>query len=357
MKTTPNTEAFVLIQMSIDSYRQKFLEELKSISDTKIFVGKNHFSDQVKTRVSLDYQPVRNLFLFRRKLAFQIGTLTPGIWAKKVVIEMNPRVLSNWLILLIRRILLKESTLWGHFLGRQDNQVSQGLGRRLMIVLAGGSLIAYTESEGIKFQQAWPHKKVSVAPNSLVRECEMNFNGNSDRHDFVYSGRLSMDKNPDILLRAFARFLSLNESPSKLHIVGDGEMEVSMKLMADNLGLTNRVVFHGFISDHHELMKIYDKCISAVIAGFVGLSAVQALGFGVPLIYPAKSKYAHAPEVELLHSKNSIVSGNDYTGFTLALISAYNERAFWKEMGPMIVQELKTKHTVERMSSGFLNAI
>jgi glycosyltransferase involved in cell wall biosynthesis len=357
MRSEDSRVTIVLIQMSIDSYRQKFLEELSYISRLRVYVGKHHFSDQVRTRIDFDYEQVNNLFFLKRRFSFQVGVLRAGVLSNKVVIEMNPRVLSNWLILTLRRILCKKSTLWGHFFGRKDNITKQGWGRRTMIMLAGGNLIAYTEIEANRFRQHWPKRKVAVAPNSLVRESEISFNEGTKRHDFVYSGRLSKDKDPEILLRAFGRFIFSNESASKLHIVGDGELELNLKLLASKLSMADRVVFHGFISDHDQLKQIYESCIAGVTGGFVGLSAVQALGFGVPLIYPLKGGLAHAPEVSLLNSENSIPTSNDYLGFASAMNVAYINREILRQRGPMIASELRSNHTVERMSIGFLNGI
>lgn len=75
------------------------------------------------------------------------------------------------------------------------------------------------------------------------------------------------------------------------HIVGEGPMEQSLRSMADTLGLTSHVVFHGKVSDE-ERQKLYEQAHVFVMPvsqdtqdkeGF-GLVYIEAAAAGVPSI-------------------------------------------------------------------------
>jgi glycosyltransferase involved in cell wall biosynthesis len=63
-----------------------------------------------------------------------------------------------------------------------------------------------------------------------------------------YVGRLVPIKRVDVLLRAFARLRSTVPS-ARLSIVGDGECRGDLERLASELGVADRVRFHGYVSD------------------------------------------------------------------------------------------------------------
>src|SRR5690606_28820425 len=66
--------------------------------------------------------------------------------------------------------------------------------------------------------------------------------------NYLAVGRLTYQKGFDILLDAFK--LVLDQIPNaKLTILGEGELKDSLILQAKNLGILNRVDFHGFVDN------------------------------------------------------------------------------------------------------------
>lgn len=67
-------------------------------------------------------------------------------------------------------------------------------------------------------------------------------------YDFIYVGRLAIEKRPDFLIKAFS--LISNKNPQvKLLIVGDGPLLHQTKKMVQSLNLQNKIHFVGFQSD------------------------------------------------------------------------------------------------------------
>lgn len=67
-------------------------------------------------------------------------------------------------------------------------------------------------------------------------------------HDVVlFAGRLAVEKNIDVLIRAIARMKG--ENPPHLHVVGGGEQRPKLEALAKDLGVEERVHFLGYVDD------------------------------------------------------------------------------------------------------------
>jgi glycosyltransferase involved in cell wall biosynthesis len=111
---------------------------------------------------------------------------------------------------------------------------------------------------------------------------------------FVFVGRLVDWKAVDLLLQAFARVSE--ESSATLDLYGDGEERGSLKAEAHELGLDDRVTFHGFLpqtecakrlreADVLVLPSLYE-CGGAVVLEAMACSlAVVATNWGGPADY------------------------------------------------------------------------
>jgi len=102
-------------------------------------------------------------------------------------------------------------------------------------------------------------KLLRVPINIEVYKNDINYRNliraelNIDNDTFVigYVGRLSPEKNIDILINAFSKIINKKLLPinSKLIIIGDGLLMNSLKNLALKLGIKQNVIFPGFRSD------------------------------------------------------------------------------------------------------------
>ena len=105
--------------------------------------------------------------------------------------------------------------------------------------------------------------------------------------DFIlYTGIYKPRKNHGALLRAFREFLS-NESHANLVIVGplkQGEEE--LRRLADELGISKKVVFPGFVNDS-ELRALYSAArvyaCPSLYEGF-GFTVLESMACGTPVV-------------------------------------------------------------------------
>lgn len=80
---------------------------------------------------------------------------------------------------------------------------------------------------------------------------------------FLAVGSLRDVKGMDILIRAVARMDNIY-SDYKLNIVGDGKLRQYLEELVTELGLENRISFHGQL-DHTSLRDLYEGCLFCVI--------------------------------------------------------------------------------------------
>lgn len=94
-------------------------------------------------------------------------------------------------------------------------------------------------------------------------------------------GSLKDAKNHPLLLRAFAQ---LARPASTLMFVGQGENEPSLRALAQDLGIAERVVFAGFHADPSPFYATADLFVLS--SDYEGLPTVliEALSFGLPVV-------------------------------------------------------------------------
>lgn len=101
----------------------------------------------------------------------------------------------------------------------------------------------------------------------------------------LHVGRLSYEKNIDLLLRAFA-LVAERHPAARLTIVGDGPDREALAHLAGELGLGERVHFTGFVP-HEQLPALYQAADLFATASTIetqGLVVLEAAACGLPVI-------------------------------------------------------------------------
>lgn len=346
----------VVTQLAMPSYRQEFVRALElSGEDILLLVGDAQFGDGVVTDVAspIVTRTGRNRYLAGRRAVWQHGCLVRGFFARKLVIEINPRNLTSWLLLIGRLLTLRGTAAWGHAHSRRGPRPEHNRIRRVMESLCS-ELITYTETEAAELQALFPRKNVMPARNSLYSIEQMSrfeVGHPADRPDLVMIGRLVPDKKPLLGLEAFERARAALPADTVLHIVGSGPMEGAIADRVVESGLDAQVRCYGWVSDLHELAPIFQRCRGLLAPGYIGLNATQALYFGVPVIYPRDDP--HAPEIEALDASNSIVfETDDVAGCGEAIMSLYREP--WSFDCAQMARLARSKYSADRMVEPFL---
>lgn len=142
--------------------------------------------------------------------------------------------------------------------------------------------ITFQTSDGIAYFPDQIAQKAVVIPNPVDTAVQDRYEGIRS-HRIVTVGRLHKQKNHALLLEAFAEF-SGHFTDYELHIYGQGELEQELKEQAKRLGISEKVVWHGFCKDVRE--KIRDAAMFVLSSDYEGISnsMLEALSMGIPTI-------------------------------------------------------------------------
>ena len=104
-------------------------------------------------------------------------------------------------------------------------------------------------------------------------------------HTIISAGRLSDDKNPDVLMKALP-YIKKKIPDAILAFAGRGAAQDALKKLAEKLGVTDSVKFLGFV-DKPTLNEIYNASEAFAIASTSdtqSLVMMQAMACGLPIV-------------------------------------------------------------------------
>jgi glycosyltransferase involved in cell wall biosynthesis len=345
---------FVLYTVALPPYRHDCMAILADRlgTDWAAFAGNRLLNAAAWTRNDTPgYRPVSNWRLLGNRLLFQWGHWGDAIRADVAILDLNPRSITAWLLLGVRRLLRRRTLLWGHLHPRRGAGSPTASLRRFMRRQADGCLL-YSYIEALDVDRESPTERAWVAPNALYGRSELGLAGREERNTVVYSGRLDRDKNPGLLLEAFGRLAS-TDSALSLCFVGDGALEPDLRRRANQLGLTERVAFLGTIEEPEQLRELYSTARCAVSPGYCGLSLTQTLGFGVPMVVADNER--HAPEIELASlGYVQFFSANSESDLAARIAGCVRPP---DSARAALVSFMKENYSAEAMAEGVFNAL
>lgn len=125
---------------------------------------------------------------------------------------------------------------------------------------------------------------------------------------FVSIGRLAAQKNPSLLVKAFAEGPAAIDSDAQLLFVGEGPLRTELEEQVHAIGLTHRVRFLGLRTDIPDVLAAADVFVSSSDYEGNPLAIMEAMAAGKPIIATA---VGGVPEL-VEHGKNGLLvsSGN-----------------------------------------------
>lgn len=139
-------------------------------------------------------------------------------------------------------------------------------------------------------------------------------------------GELNENKNHSVILKAIA---NIERKDIHYAIAGKGKLEESLKALAEELGIGDRVHILGFHSDIPELYHASDVCVFPSIREGLGLAAVEGMASGLPLIVSDNRGTR-----SFVSSENGVVCKyDDADGFAVAIMKLYKSETCQKKLG------------------------
>jgi glycosyltransferase involved in cell wall biosynthesis len=126
---------------------------------------------------------------------------------------------------------------------------------------------------------------IHVILNGVDLEQINSIKPSDKRSDIIFAGRLIREKNMDLLLKAIALVKSSNPSVYCI-IMGDGPEKENLLKLTEELGLTDNVLFTGFVEYEELIANIKASKVLALPSKREGFGMVVIEGFacGKPVI-------------------------------------------------------------------------
>jgi len=338
----------------LPAYRRSCIEILRAEigTDLQIWASPAHLDPSVTTGIPKAwYSPTRMIRIAGRAF-IQVGSFLTALRTRSLVVDLNPRSITAWALLVSRRVLGRQTSAWGHLHSQNGTEAPTAALRRMMRRLATNTVV-YTYSSRDLALKEMVGRKVFVAANALYRREDIHPDSNIARLTILYVGRFVKAKKVRVLIEAFG--LLADTIPSiKLVLVGGGEEEPILRALVHELGLTDNVEFRGWIEDLEELRTIYSRAFISVSPGFAGLQITQSMGFGVPILISKDEP--HSPEVELAAADADpwFVSNSPE-----ALADKLRQRFASRADVPLehLSRKVRTEYSAETMAAGLRDAL
>ena len=346
---------YVMYLAVLPFYRQACIESLRELlgESLALYAGQEHTDPTVRTGINPSYYtPVSNRFLFRRKAMLQVGHWRDALRAETVIVDLNPRNLTSWIMTVGRKLARRRTLVWGHLYPRKGPGASTDGLRRLLRRLSDGTVL-YGYDMVAPARSDLPRQSVWVAPNALYRGADLSTTANAtSRTSIIYVGRLVGSKKVAVLLEAFA-LTACRADGATLSIVGAGEESAALLELARRLGCQESIRFSGEITNLQIIRDLYADAFVSISPGYAGLSLTQSLGFGVPVIVSRNEP--HSPEIELHRFGNVSYFATDNADDLAKMIDeAWAKRAVI--LNEAVAEPIKRLYSAETMAKGLAAA-
>lgn len=105
----------------------------------------------------------------------------------------------------------------------------------------------------------------------------------SKTHVLISVGRLDLGKNHGFLIDVFEEYQKLNDD-SVLILAGDGPLRSVLERQVDEMGLGQKVLFLGMITNVHEYLSATDLFVFPSVSEGLGIALIEAQTNGLPSV-------------------------------------------------------------------------
>lgn len=263
--------------------------------------------------------------------------------------------------------------LFGH--GTSKNDGTWKAWPRQQLASLADVLVTYSiGARQAYLDRGWPADRVFAAPNALDLDLIERTRARivADRPGLdsfrvshglgngpvvLFVSRLDPPRRIDLLLTAIA---SLRKSmPTiRLAIVGDGPARASLEQLATTLSLRDAIVFAGAVYEEAELANWFCSADCFAFPSFMGLSALHALGYGLPIV-AGDDRWSHGPEVEaVVHGQTGLLfHHNDPAALAEAIRRVLTEPGLRERLGEQGRRLARERYSMPAMIDAFEAAI
>jgi glycosyltransferase involved in cell wall biosynthesis len=335
-----DTQVLIVCPM-IAHYREELFSSISSIfsnvtiaSDFRIHPKIKNLNISQLSQIDATFKFVSLKNLYFNDLVFYQKGLLKIVSDKKIVNVLavgNVNNLTTWLILIFKKFLKINVTLWTHGNLCDKRNIKYRI-KNFMFSKADKVVFYEKRSESI-FKKDYQEKITSVCYNSykyaeFKKLRHINFKRsnkiNHQQEYFCFIGRLTEQKKLTQILNSLNYIQNIKKLNIGFVFVGSGPEKQILETQVKNYNLIN-IDFIPAIYDSDELHQICIHSKGMVSPGNVGLTAITALSCGIPVI--THDNFCNQmPEVgSLIKDKTGyFFKENDFLDLSNKLISLSN---------------------------------
>lgn len=292
---------------------------------------------------------------------WQVGALSVPIARGDVLVAWgNPRCLSNVVLLLVARWKGVRVVWWGHYWSSTSSRWSAAI--RIALMRLADYLLFYTDMEVAEYLGRQGRKapdRIFALNNGIdtaeIAKLRTTYRARVRGRRLLFVGRLTEKANVALLLNALAGGRCHDV---ELHVIGGGELEPSLRALAAELQLGNRVRWHGATTDERMIAKVANECTLFVYPGSVGLSLIHGLAYGLPAVVHG-DRWAHMPEIAAMNpGENGFTfRKGDVQSLTDVIADALSDEPRLEVMSLEALDTTTRSYNAESMEKRFCEAI
>ena len=313
MKTVNKEKKLCFILNIGPHYRFPIFNAIAENFTCAYYIG-NHLKQSIKT---FDYKALKGYVTtlnnhFVRNFYWQSKSLRLVFRNYDMYfMDGEPYCLSSWIVLLLCRILGKQTVAWTHGWYGREGFVKR-LIKRLYYSLYTKLMVYNEYSIKLMKREGFNPDKMYCIANSLDTDKDLkirselspsNIYRNHFKNDYptiIYCGRIQKWKKLDLVLRCISQFKSEGVIVNAVFLGKDVE-NVALDKIAENLGIADQIWLYGPCYDEQIIGEMFynaDVCLSP---GNVGLTAIHSLTFGCPVLTHDDFKH-QGPEFEAIRA-------------------------------------------------------
>lgn len=197
------------------------------------------------------------------------------------------------------------------------------------------------------------NEKFTVIPNGiekaehrgvkLKKDLLINFGFNGSEKIIGFVGRLCVQKNPEMLLKAFK---DLSGNNTVLIIMGDGPLKQGMLNLADELEISDQVIFLGDIHNVREVLTHCDVLVSTSLWESMPYAILEAMAEGVPVI---ATEISGVTDIVNHNVTGLLIPPNNYAALANSLGELLIDDCRTNKIANNAKKEINNNYTIQRM--------
>jgi len=259
---------------------------------------------------------LKNIYLFGN-FYWQKGSI--GLIFKRykhIIIDGELYNISNWLILILSKLLGKKTYCWTHGWYGRESRVKIII-KKIFFGLSYHIFLYGDYARELMIKEGFINEKLSCIYNSLDYDKQLmirkklnylkiyNTHFKNENLNLIFIGRLTRSKRIDILLHALKKLKNQSQN-FNLTLIGDGECKNKLISLSVQLGLIKNIWFYGACYNEEKLAELIYNADLCVSPGNVGLTAMHSMSYGTPVLTHNNYPY-QMPEFEaIINEKTGI---------------------------------------------------